>query len=132
MQGGSLRFPARLGLILFSFPGDNVHVVLWSAIELNIAITCGSLPALRPLLKKLPGSLDSLQSTWRRSPPDGSSSNSTKHSRNSTPATQQTQQAQRRHSQTGTSDSVSTPERLHFAEKSAADASSRDDLERAG
>ncbi|WYZ42299.1 hypothetical protein EsH8_V_001194 [Colletotrichum jinshuiense] len=32
---------------------DNFYVVLWSGIEVNAAITCGSLPAILPLLKKL-------------------------------------------------------------------------------
>lgn len=34
---------------------DNVDIVVWSIIEVACAIVCGSLPALRPLLSKIPG-----------------------------------------------------------------------------
>ncbi|KAF9880846.1 integral membrane protein [Colletotrichum karsti] len=34
---------------------DNVDVVIWSSIEINLTVMCGSLPALRPLFKKIPG-----------------------------------------------------------------------------
>ncbi|KAK2051852.1 integral membrane protein [Colletotrichum caudatum] len=33
---------------------DNVMGVIWSALELNFAVICGSLPSLWPLLRKLP------------------------------------------------------------------------------
>ncbi|OLN96227.1 hypothetical protein CCHL11_04472 [Colletotrichum chlorophyti] len=33
---------------------DNVDVVTWSVTELSCALMCGSLPALRPLFKKIP------------------------------------------------------------------------------
>ncbi|KAI8293070.1 hypothetical protein K4K56_005308 [Colletotrichum sp. SAR 10_98] len=42
---------------------DNVDIVLWSSIELNAAIICGSLPALRPLFKKIPGILSTVKTT---------------------------------------------------------------------
>lgn len=42
---------------------DNVDIVLWSSIELNAAIICGSLPALRPLFKKIPGILTTVKTT---------------------------------------------------------------------
>ncbi|KZL78079.1 integral membrane protein [Colletotrichum tofieldiae] len=48
---------------------DNFDVILWSAIEANAAIICGSLPALRPLFKNLFSSLITLQTAvgnaWR-------------------------------------------------------------------
>ncbi|OHW93755.1 CFEM domain-containing protein [Colletotrichum incanum] len=45
---------------------ENVMAVIWSAVELNLAIICGSLPALRPLLKKIPVSLTTAKSTTRK------------------------------------------------------------------
>ncbi|KAK6220297.1 integral membrane protein [Colletotrichum tabaci] len=49
---------------------DFFEVNLWSGIEVNTAIICGSLPALFPLLKKLPGFFKALKSTlgdaWRK------------------------------------------------------------------
>jgi hypothetical protein len=37
-------------------PWDNVGAAMWSAIELNVAIICASLPTLRPLAAKfIPG-----------------------------------------------------------------------------
>ncbi|TEA11261.1 Satratoxin biosynthesis SC1 cluster protein 4 [Colletotrichum sidae] len=47
----------------FDSTWDNVDVVLWSSIELNLAIVCGSLPALRPLFKKIPGLLSTVKET---------------------------------------------------------------------
>ncbi|KAK1633934.1 hypothetical protein BDP81DRAFT_379221 [Colletotrichum phormii] len=37
----------------FDSTWDYFDVVIWSSVELNLAIICGSLPALRPLFKKL-------------------------------------------------------------------------------
>ncbi|TIC99789.1 hypothetical protein CH35J_005330 [Colletotrichum higginsianum] len=49
---------------------DFFEVNLWSGIEVNTAIICGSLPALFPLLKKLPGFFKALKNTlgdaWRK------------------------------------------------------------------
>ncbi|WQF80419.1 Putative extracellular membrane protein, CFEM [Colletotrichum destructivum] len=49
---------------------DFFEVNLWSGIEVNTAIICGSLPALFPLLKKLPGFFkalkNTLEGTWRK------------------------------------------------------------------
>ncbi|KAJ0161784.1 hypothetical protein CTA2_5613 [Colletotrichum tanaceti] len=42
---------------------DNVDVVTWSMAEISSAMMCGSLPALRPLIKKIPGLLTTLRST---------------------------------------------------------------------
>ncbi|EXF84884.1 integral membrane protein [Colletotrichum fioriniae PJ7] len=47
----------------FDSTWDNVDVVLWSSVELNLAIICGSLPALRPLFKKLPIFFTTIKST---------------------------------------------------------------------
>ncbi|KAL2879486.1 hypothetical protein SGCOL_005091 [Colletotrichum sp. CLE4] len=47
----------------FDSTWDNVDVVLWSSVELNLAIICGSLPALRPLFKKLPIFFTTIRST---------------------------------------------------------------------
>lgn len=44
-------------------PGDNVDVVTWSMAEISCALMCGSLPALRPLLKKIPGLLTTIRGT---------------------------------------------------------------------
>lgn len=43
--------------------GDNVDVVTWSMTEISCALMCGSLPALRPLLKKIPGLLTTIRGT---------------------------------------------------------------------
>ncbi|KAK1979116.1 hypothetical protein LZ30DRAFT_190010 [Colletotrichum cereale] len=54
-------------LVLFSHTydrtWDNYDVVVWSAIEVNVAIMCGSLPALLPLIKKISGSLSNSKTT---------------------------------------------------------------------
>ncbi|OHE92570.1 integral membrane protein [Colletotrichum orchidophilum] len=54
-------------LVLFSISydttWDNVDVVNWSMAEISCALMCGSLPALRPLLKKIPGFLTTIRST---------------------------------------------------------------------
>ncbi|KAF4777397.1 integral membrane protein [Colletotrichum scovillei] len=42
---------------------DNVDVVTWSMAEISCALMCGSLPALRPLLKKIPGLLTTIRGT---------------------------------------------------------------------
>ncbi|WYZ42468.1 hypothetical protein EsH8_VI_000167 [Colletotrichum jinshuiense] len=42
---------------------DNVDVVTWSVTEISCALLCGSLPALRPLLKKIPGFLTTIKGT---------------------------------------------------------------------
>ncbi|KAF6841850.1 integral membrane protein [Colletotrichum musicola] len=49
----------------FDATWDNVDVVLWSSIEVNLAIVCGSLPALRPLFKRIPALLSTAMSTAR-------------------------------------------------------------------
>ncbi|KXH68259.1 integral membrane protein [Colletotrichum salicis] len=51
---------------------DYQEIVLWSAIESSTAITCGSLPALRPLFRRFSGILntlkDRLQAGHRKEP----------------------------------------------------------------
>ncbi|KAK6213539.1 integral membrane protein [Colletotrichum tabaci] len=42
---------------------DNVDIVTWSMAEISCALMCGSLPALRPLFKKIPGLLTTIRST---------------------------------------------------------------------
>ncbi|KEY73986.1 hypothetical protein S7711_02581 [Stachybotrys chartarum IBT 7711] len=46
-------------------PWDNVGAAMWSAIELNCAIICASLPTLRPLISKIVPGLSSIRSTGR-------------------------------------------------------------------
>ncbi|WQF77013.1 Putative extracellular membrane protein, CFEM [Colletotrichum destructivum] len=36
----------------FDATWDNVEVVIWSTLEINLAMVCGSLPTLRPLIRK--------------------------------------------------------------------------------
>ncbi|TQN69557.1 Satratoxin biosynthesis SC1 cluster protein 4, partial [Colletotrichum shisoi] len=45
----------------FDVTWDNVNLVVWSSIELNLAIVCGSLPALRSLFKKIPALLKTVR-----------------------------------------------------------------------
>ncbi|KAI9150545.1 Satratoxin biosynthesis SC9 cluster protein [Paramyrothecium foliicola] len=45
---------------------DNVSLVIWSVIELSCALICASLPALRPLLRKIPDALSSIASSSSR------------------------------------------------------------------
>ncbi|KAF4432969.1 Satratoxin biosynthesis SC1 cluster protein 4 [Colletotrichum fructicola] len=40
---------------------DNVDFVTWSITEISVALMCGSLPALRPLFKKIPGLLTTIR-----------------------------------------------------------------------
>ncbi|TIC92381.1 hypothetical protein CH35J_010247 [Colletotrichum higginsianum] len=47
----------------FDATWDNVYLVIWSSIELNLAIICGSLPALRSLFKKIPALLKTVRSS---------------------------------------------------------------------
>ncbi|WQF88438.1 Putative extracellular membrane protein, CFEM [Colletotrichum destructivum] len=47
----------------FDVTWDNVNLVVWSSIELNLAIICGSLPALRSLFKKIPALLKTVKSS---------------------------------------------------------------------
>ncbi|KZL74681.1 integral membrane protein [Colletotrichum tofieldiae] len=46
---------------------ENIMAIIWSAVELNLAIICGSLPALRPLLKQIPVFLITAKSAARKS-----------------------------------------------------------------
>ncbi|KAK2033733.1 hypothetical protein LX32DRAFT_702450 [Colletotrichum zoysiae] len=54
-------------LVLFSHTydptWDNSSVVVWSSIEVNVAILCGSFPALLPLLKKIGNHLNGSTTT---------------------------------------------------------------------
>ncbi|TKW48676.1 hypothetical protein CTA1_5936 [Colletotrichum tanaceti] len=50
----------------FDATWDNVYLVVWSSVELNLAIICGSLPALRSLLKKIPALLRTVTNTRSR------------------------------------------------------------------
>ncbi|KAK2048311.1 hypothetical protein LZ31DRAFT_57415 [Colletotrichum somersetense] len=54
-------------LVLFSHTydptWDNSSVVVWSSIEVNVAILCGSFPALLPLLKKIGNHLNGSRTT---------------------------------------------------------------------
>ncbi|KAF6821751.1 integral membrane protein [Colletotrichum musicola] len=45
----------------FDTTWDNVDVVTWSMTEISVAMICGSLPALRPLFKKIPGFLTTIR-----------------------------------------------------------------------
>ncbi|KAK1975493.1 integral membrane protein [Colletotrichum cereale] len=45
---------------------EQVSTVTWSAVELNLAIICGSLPSLRPLFKKVPVLLSTAKSAARK------------------------------------------------------------------
>jgi hypothetical protein len=45
---------------------EGVNAAIWSGIEINVAIACASLPALKPLISKiLPGLLSNLSSRNR-------------------------------------------------------------------
>jgi hypothetical protein len=45
---------------------EGVNAAIWSGIEINVAIACASLPALKPLISKiLPGLLSNLSSKNR-------------------------------------------------------------------
>ncbi|KAL0942709.1 uncharacterized protein CTRU02_200595 [Colletotrichum truncatum] len=44
---------------------DNVEIVLWSSIELNSAIVCGSLPALLPLFRIVSGYFSRIMTTMQ-------------------------------------------------------------------
>lgn len=52
-------------LIFNTIPGDNVSLVIWSVIELSCALICASLPALRPLLQRIPDALSSMARSSR-------------------------------------------------------------------
>lgn len=45
---------------------QQVSTVIWSAVELNLAVICGSLPSLRPLFKKVPVLLSTAKSAARK------------------------------------------------------------------
>lgn len=50
-----------------SFAGDGVHIATWSGIEINVAIACASVPALKPLISKaFPNLLASTQRSGYR------------------------------------------------------------------
>ncbi|KZL83885.1 integral membrane protein [Colletotrichum incanum] len=62
-------------LVLFSHTydptWDNSYVIVWSAIEVNVAIICGSLPALMPLIKIIQNHLSeskTIKHIWRYIP----------------------------------------------------------------
>ncbi|KZL72805.1 integral membrane protein, partial [Colletotrichum tofieldiae] len=85
---------------------DSFDAALWSGIEVNAIITCGNLPALLPLIKRVPNALRIVQATtkgmWHkilsnRFPPPG----------NSQSPTVSCEQLQ--HSHSGTADSAKTP-----------------------
>ncbi|KAK1981120.1 hypothetical protein LZ30DRAFT_658100 [Colletotrichum cereale] len=44
----------------FDATWDNVEIVIWSTLEINLAMICGSLPALRPLFSKWKEAMGSL------------------------------------------------------------------------
>ncbi|OHE97213.1 integral membrane protein [Colletotrichum orchidophilum] len=49
----------------FDSTWDNVDVVIWSSVELNLAIICGSLPALKPIFRKMSIVFTTIKSTVR-------------------------------------------------------------------
>ncbi|KAK2053118.1 hypothetical protein LY76DRAFT_494502, partial [Colletotrichum caudatum] len=56
---------------------DTVNAVMWSITEISCALICGSLPALRPLFKKIPGLFSTLRGsspTFQMKGPAGRSS----------------------------------------------------------
>ncbi|KAF6796956.1 integral membrane protein [Colletotrichum sojae] len=125
----------------FDATWDNVDVAIWSSIEVNLAIMCGSLPALRPVFKKVPAlfstALGTARSgTNRRSGAPTPSAKASNHSRpscatsaESSPRRPILAEAQR----TGFG-SASTVKVSHSAAKERLDfdegVGSRDDLER--
>lgn len=123
----------NLGFDSDPIPGDNVEVVIWSSVELNLAILCGSLPALRPLFKKVPPFFatfrTTLQSGNRRQSLVPSSTAKLRSSRGysaqSSPESSPTKPIQPR--QFGSS---STAKETHVAGETASDTGSKDDLER--
>lgn len=50
--------------------GDYVNVIIWSVIELSCALACASLPALWPLVKKIPGILSTVRGSKPRDTTD--------------------------------------------------------------
>ncbi|KAF6813865.1 integral membrane protein [Colletotrichum plurivorum] len=125
----------------FDATWDNVDVVIWSSIEVNLAIMCGSLPALRPLFKKIPAlfsnALGTVRSgTSRRSGAPTPSAKASNHSRpscamsaESSPRRPMLAEAQRRGFGSGSTVKVShstAEDRLDLEEGTG----SRDDLER--
>ncbi|KAK1990411.1 hypothetical protein LX36DRAFT_686034 [Colletotrichum falcatum] len=57
-------------LVLFSHTydptWDNSYVVIWSSIEVNVAIMCGSLPALLPLIRNISDSLEEPRTSLKK------------------------------------------------------------------
>jgi len=57
---------ATIRRTILTFPVDGVTTAIWSGIEINVAIICASIPALKPLISKLlPGLLSNASSRDR-------------------------------------------------------------------